>query len=534
MSVYKIIIIIIAVFATSIEVNAAAPNWSINPANYQYTMTVTATAKYSCVESIDPNNVIGAFINGVLAGFANVSTDVNGEMFAYITVYSNVSGGENITFKMYDASTDLLRDGIFTTTFQNNASVGTAVVPVVIKTDYDLDSLYIDTDIMFEFYQIGQEVCYFTLVNENMDEEVATYTFVNDSLGDDNIHFSINDSILVLEQDVDFLIKTTYEIHVLATTIFGCTFNQHLILTVLNSNSPPTDILISPTSFDENQGPDVFITQFVAEDISPNDSHLFEFVYDSINFPHNEFFTISTDSLISNINYDYESVNEYTLQIKVIDNLLNFYVDTFTVLINDLVEFTNFMENPIYFDENQDADLFISELTPLSLSVSYSLVYSVSADTNNFPDNMAFEVQTNELFSGKVYNYEEQDEYLIQIEVESDYGDLYYDTLTIFINDLIEFDDLKVTNFMTPNEDGANDYFVIPNPYLFEGYTLMIFNDNGNIVFTQEGDYENDWNGLTNEGVELPSATYYYTFIQKGQEDNNFKGKITILRSSKF
>jgi gliding motility-associated-like protein len=147
---------------------------------------------------------------------------------------------------------------------------------------------------------------------------------------------------------------------------------------------------------------------------------------------------------------------------------------------------------------------------------------------------MAFEVQANELFSGKVYNYEEQDEYLIQIEVESDYGDLYYDTLTIFINDLIEFDDLKVTNFMTPNEDGVNDYFVIPNPYLFEGYTLMIFNDNGNNVFTQESDYENDWNGLTNEGVELPSATYYYTFIQKGQEYNNFKGKITILRSSKF
>lgn len=534
MRVYKLIIIMITVFATSIEANAAAPNWSINPANYQYTMTVTATAKYSCTESVDPNNIIGAFINGALAGFANVNTDVNGEMYAYITVYSNVAGGENITFKMYEATTDLLRDGIFTTTFQNNASVGTAITPVVMKTDYDLDSLYINTDIMFEFYQVGQEVCYLTVLNEIMEEEFVIYSFVNDSLGSDNNQFSFNDSILVLEQDVDFLNKTTYEIHLLATSISGCTYNQNLILTVLNSNAPPTDILISPTSFDENQGSNVFITQFVAKDISPNDSHEYDFVYDSIHFPHNEFFTISGDSLISNINYDYEKINEYTLQIKVTDNLLNFYIDTFTVLINNLAEFTSFMENPIYFDENQVAGLFISELTPENLSVPYSIIYSVSSDTSNFPDNMAFKVQSNELFSGEVYNYEEQNRYLIEIEIESDYGDLYYDTLTVFINDLIEFDDLKVTNFITPNKDGVNDFFTIPNVSLFANYALSIFNDNGNEVYYLSDNYDNSWTGVTTNGIELPSATYYFTFINNDAPYEKFIGKIAIYRNSKF
>ncbi|MGB1019127.1 MAG: gliding motility-associated C-terminal domain-containing protein [Chitinophagales bacterium] len=629
---FKTILLSIAVFTIGL-VNAAAPSWSINPAAYQYTMTVTSTAKFSCTESTNPNNMIGAFINGNLAGFTNIDTDINGVMHAYTTVYSNVSGGETVTFKMYDEDTDALRDIIFTTVFQNNASIGSAVSPVVMKTDYDLDSLNINTNIMYEFYLTGQEVGYFSLFDETMSEETATYSFVNDSLGADNGSFSFTDSTLVLEQDVDFLTKTTYLVHVLATTHFGCTMQKNIVLTVVNSNSPPTDIATSPTFFDENLDSGTLVTQFVAVDVSPNDSHTFEFVLDSINFPDNEFFTIVGDSLVSDTNFNFEAQNEYILQVKVTDNLLNFYVDTFTVFINDLVEFTsfeenpvfvdenlgpnlflslltpenlspldlhtfslavdtsfpdnsfftlstdsltsninfnfetkneyhllinvfdkyntpyldtfivfvndleeftNFEENPVYFDENQEIGLIISDLTPEDLNIIYSLEYTVSEDLTNFPDNEYFQIIDADLASGATYNYEEKDEYEIQIQVTNEFGDIHFDTITVFINDVIEFDDLKAPNFLSPNGDGVNDVFAIPNVEIFETYGFSVFNKNGNKVFSVVDRYDNTWNGVSNSGKNLPSGTYYFTLINNAKPSENFKGKIVINRKSNF
>lgn len=533
MNFFKVILLGFAVFTISM-VNAAAPNWSINPANYQYTMTVTATAKFSCTESTNPNSMVGAFINGNLAGYASINTNINGTLYAYVTVYSNVASGDTVQFKLYDASTDTLRDAIFTSIFQNNASIGNAANPTILKTDYDLDSLSISTQLMYEFYQIGQEVAYFTLIDETMSEEIANYSFVNDSLGADNASFSFTDSTLVLQENVDFLTKTSYKIHVMATTLAGCTINKNLVLTVVNSNSPPTDIAVNPAYIDENKDAGTLVTQLQAVDVSPNDSHTFELMSDSINFPDNAFFTIANDSLLSNTNFDYETKNEYTLQIKVTDNLLNYYVDTFTVLINDLVEFTRFEENPVYINENEAKATLISELKPANLNVSYTLDFALSADLTNFPDNEFFSIANKELLSAAIYDYETKKEYTIQVEVTTQFETKHYDTLTVLIKDVIEFDDLKNPNFLSPNGDNVNDFFIIPNVELYKSYTLSIFNNNGNKVFFVLDGYDNSWSGLSTDGKELPNGTYYFTFINNTDATEKFVGKIIINRNSKF
>ena len=933
MKIIKIILLsIVVLFTTNLQ--AAAPVWSINPNAYQYNMSVTATAKFNCDESTDPNNMIGAFINGNLAGFANVNTSINGSMYAYVTVYSNVAGGDTVSFKMYDSVNDTLLDSKYITVFQENASVGNAAAPFVQKTDYELEEITIDTDTIFEYNLTGDSVVMFRAENENMEFEIVDFTFINDTTGIDNSYFSFVDSFLVLTQDVDFLNKDFYNIHVEATNSRGCSIDTSLVITVKNTNVAPTGINPNPSDIDENQFGGTLVSQLLPIDVSPNDIHVYEITGDTTNFPDNLFFSIFEDSLFSTTNFDYEIQNIYTLEITITDDLLGSYTDTFIVNINDLVEFTNFIENPAYidenqypgsfvstltpfailptdthtyvlsgdtvnfpdnnafylwndsvlsnqpfdfeiknqytllfevtdkfgtvyqdtftvyinglveftdfvdnpvnfdenqdggllisqfvaigvlpidthtyilsedtinfpdnnsfsiqtdslmsnwnydfetqnvytlqievrdkfgtlyldtftvnindrveftefienptsFDENQDADLLITTLTPIAILVTDThtyvlsmdtvnfpdnlaftlntdslisnwnydfetqnvytllievrdrfdtmyldtfvvnindrveftdfeenpvdfdensgpeilissltpiailatdthtyvlsmdtvnfpdnnafwinsdslvnkynfdyemqevytllievrdrfdtmyldtfivyindldefeyfeedpiyfdenqaagtvvstlisvgnlvgdeLIYTLSEDTVNFPDNLAFTITAEELLSAKLYSYEEQIEYNILVEIRNEFGTLYLDSMQVFINDLIEFDDLKATNFISPNEDGVNDYFAIPNPELFIGYTLKIFNDNGNNVFTQEGGYDNSWNGLTTNGEELPSATYYYTLIQKGQEHNKFVGKITILRNSKF
>jgi gliding motility-associated-like protein len=302
----------------------------------------------------------------------------------------------------------------------------------------------------------------------------------------------------------------------------------------INDKVEFTEFEENPVYIDENTGPEILISSLTPIAILTTDIHTYTLSADTTNFPDNNMFWIQTDSLINKYNFDYEIQEEYILLIEVRDRFDTMYLDTFIVNINDIDEFEYFEEDPIYFDENQIVGTMVSVLVPVGSLFGEELTYSLSTDTIYFSDNSAFSIVEDELLSAEVYNYETQNEYNLLVEIRNEFGTLYLDTVLVIINDLIEFDDLKVTNFVTPNEDGKNDYFAIPNPELFSDYTLRIFNDNGNEVYLQEGDYNNDWNGLTTSGEELPSATYYYTFIQKGQELNNFVGKVTILRTSKF
>lgn len=73
----------------------------------------------------------------------------------------------------------------------------------------------------------------------------------------------------------------------------------------------------------------------------------------------------------------------------------------------------------------------------------------------------------------------------------------------------VELIDLtKIPNTFTPNRDGINDYWSIPNLHLFPQARVSIFNRNGNKVFEATGGNIR-WDGTSN-GKELPAGVYYY------------------------
>ena len=63
-------------------------------------------------------------------------------------------------------------------------------------------------------------------------------------------------------------------------------------------------------------------------------------------------------------------------------------------------------------------------------------------------------------------------------------------------------------NVFSPNGDGFNDLWILPEPASFSTCILTIFDRSGMRVFEMKG-YDNSWDGTWN-GKRLPEGTYYY------------------------
>ena len=83
-------------------------------------------------------------------------------------------------------------------------------------------------------------------------------------------------------------------------------------------------------------------------------------------------------------------------------------------------------------------------------------------------------------------------------------------------------DNCLITTFVpegfTPNGDGQNDFFVIPEAELYPNNKLTVYNRWGGVIFEASG-YDNTWNGTNEDGQELQDGTYFYTLdLGLGQE----------------
>jgi gliding motility-associated-like protein len=75
----------------------------------------------------------------------------------------------------------------------------------------------------------------------------------------------------------------------------------------------------------------------------------------------------------------------------------------------------------------------------------------------------------------------------------------------------------KIPNAFTPNGDRINDVYTIPDIATCGPIDIVVYNRWGNIVFEKE-DWNNMWDGLSNNGKPLPQGTYYIALKFRGQK----------------
>ncbi|MDB5004123.1 MAG: hypothetical protein JWQ34_2348 [Mucilaginibacter sp.] len=87
---------------------------------------------------------------------------------------------------------------------------------------------------------------------------------------------------------------------------------------------------------------------------------------------------------------------------------------------------------------------------------------------------------------------------------------------------------IVVPNAFTPNGDGINDLWSIPELVGFPNSTVAVYNRYGALVYHSIG-YTKSWNGMSNNSA-LPVGTYYYVIDPKNARQKIVKGWVSILR----
>jgi gliding motility-associated-like protein len=89
---------------------------------------------------------------------------------------------------------------------------------------------------------------------------------------------------------------------------------------------------------------------------------------------------------------------------------------------------------------------------------------------------------------------------------------------------------LIIPEGFSPNGDGFNDTFRIPEFDNYQNLSISVFNRNGIIVFESQ-DYDNCWDGMSNtgpiKGEKVPPGIYYYV-IKNDESNQQFNGSVYV------
>ncbi|KAA6351923.1 hypothetical protein EZS27_000720 [termite gut metagenome] len=119
----------------NLTVTGEKPNWTVNPANFQYNMSVFGKMRFNNIFSADKGDMLAAFdLNGKCIGVTTSTYDKALDMwYALFTVYNNEKKTNNLEFRMWDASSGKIYKAIpdVDIHFTNDTIYGTPKQPVI-------------------------------------------------------------------------------------------------------------------------------------------------------------------------------------------------------------------------------------------------------------------------------------------------------------------------------------------------------------------------------------------------------------------
>jgi hypothetical protein len=128
------------ILRVNLKVKGVVPTWTVNPANFNYSMNVFGELKIDNVIATNTENKIAAFNNGVICGVANLQYLPAYDRYeVFLNVYSNQITGDSIRFNIYDAASGLTFVNVTPSLmFVENDVVGTVTNPITFVANTEI------------------------------------------------------------------------------------------------------------------------------------------------------------------------------------------------------------------------------------------------------------------------------------------------------------------------------------------------------------------------------------------------------------
>ena len=208
----------------------------------------------------------------------------------------------------------------------------------------------------------GATVGQLTTTDADVDD-TFTYTLVPGSGDTDNSSFYIEGDVLKVGVNLDYESSNTASIRIRTTDSHGAYFEKAFSIGVQNYNEPPTDILLSSSSIEENKPAGSVIGTLTSADPDGSNFNGFaeSFTYllaNGTGDADNGSFEIIGDELRAKESFNYEIKNSYAVRIQTADNMGVTFEKQFVITVTPKPEATGV----IFEDLNGDGSRSSSEL----------------------------------------------------------------------------------------------------------------------------------------------------------------------------
>ncbi len=120
------------IFFPNLKILALPPNWTVNPAQFQFSMSLLGRLQTNSVFDNSAQNMVGVFVGNELRGVATPIL-VGGAAYFFTTVYSNSYIGEVLNFKIFVQSDDKIYASTDVLSFRHNDFSGKFDAPFLVK-----------------------------------------------------------------------------------------------------------------------------------------------------------------------------------------------------------------------------------------------------------------------------------------------------------------------------------------------------------------------------------------------------------------
>lgn len=362
-----------------------------------------------------------------------------------------------------------------------------------------------------------------TLISEDEDlNESFTYDLVAGTGDTDNGSFFIDEDKLFTAVSFDYETQTSYSILLQVEDKDNLTFTKAFTIEVLDVNEAPYDLDLNVTTIAENQPSGTVIGVLTATDDDTDDVVTFSLAEATDN--DNGLFTIVDDELQNIEPFNFEEQNEYFIVAIATDSKGATTEMPFTI------EVTN--ENDLPTDLIFSSTSFVED-QPVGTEVgTFSVNDEDDGDTHTFSldnssgsnDNQFFRIEDNSLVSAEVIDFSESTSLTVEVAATDNAGGSVTQQFTIEIVEVsnTQFPSIDI---VTPNGDGINDNWTIQNVQNYSNFSVKIFDSSGQVIFFQDGNYQNNWNG---DGLAI--GTYYYVVESKSDKSKSFSGTISLIK----